>query len=46
MAKDEVLSYSELKSLDVFEFFLILVNYEKNARNRPTHKPKQRSGGD
>lgn len=38
MAKNEVMNYNELKSLDVYEFFLLLVNFEKNARNRPDNK--------
>lgn len=44
MARDGVLSYTELKAMDVFEFFLLLVNYERQSKNgksdRLRDKPK------
>jgi len=42
LAKSGMMSYKELKSLDVKEFFIILINYEKqikedtNGRNTAT----------
>jgi len=32
LAKSGMMSYKELKSLDVKEFFIILVNYEKQIK--------------
>jgi len=34
LAKGGMMSYKELKSLDVHEFFVMLVNYEKQIKEK------------
>ena len=40
LAQSGIMSYKELKSLDVHEFFVLLVNYEKQIEER-----KNKDGG-